>query len=213
LRISRLAAAAVLVTWWCTGVAAEETRDSACRDSVVIDTVTYRIPAWWCEWKIDSADLADPTRLVRLPGKFCELDYRIYLQRDARDAFVRMAEAALADSGGFLVRSGYRSPEYQRKVLRQRMAAGQTFRDIMWSVAPPGYSQHHTGRAVDLTTDEETSLAFSRRRAYAWLKKNAGRYGYYETYSPAAKPPPASEPWHWYYRGSDETTEQKPATD
>ena len=180
-----------------------EVADTGCHDSIAIDTITYEVPSWWCPYKIDSAGMADPVSLVRLPERFCELDYRIYLERTTRNALVVMAKAALQDSLHLKVRSGYRSPEFQLKLLRRRLDSGQPFRSVMWAVAPPGYSQHHTGRAVDLTSAEEVDLVFSARKAYRWLRENADRFGFSETFGPDIVHPPASEPWHWYYSSPD----------
>jgi hypothetical protein len=47
--------------------------------------------------------------------------------------------------------------------------------------APPGYSNHQSGSALDLNT--------SARGVYSWLSRNAGRYGFRRTVP--------SERWHW----------------
>ncbi|MFH1688390.1 MAG: M15 family metallopeptidase [bacterium] len=213
MRASLTILAVAIVTTLCCRVGAGEVEDTTCHDSVVVDTVTYMIPAWWCSHKLDTIDLADPAVLVRLPERFCELAYQIYLERSARDALVVMAEAALRDSVRLLVRSGYRSPGYQLKLLRRRLANGQSFRSIMWAVAPPGYSQHHTGRAVDLTTADTTSVPFAQRKAYRWLRANADRFGFSETYPPENESPPAAEPWHWYHSGSDKVLDAEVTAD
>ena len=43
------------------------------------------------------------------------------------------------------------------------------------SIAAPGYSEHHTGRAVDLTTPACDPLAeeFENTQAFDWLHLNA----------------------------------------
>ncbi|MGQ4004565.1 D-alanyl-D-alanine carboxypeptidase family protein [Francisellaceae bacterium CB52] len=44
----------------------------------------------------------------------------------------------------------------------------------MKKVALPGYSEHHTGLAIDFTTPEEDGLvteAFEQTKAFRWLKK------------------------------------------
>ena len=213
MRTRLLVSAATVVALLYCPVHATEVADTACHDSIIIDTTTYEVPSWWCPHKIDSVDMADPATLVRLPEEYCELDYRIYLERTTRDAFVIMAEVALEDSVHLLVRSGYRSPEFQLKLLRRRLESGQSFRSVMWAVAPPGYSQHHTGRAVDLTSAEDDSLVFAARKAYRWLRENADRFGFSETFKPDNEHPPASESWHWYYSYVDTTIDSGATTE
>jgi len=51
--------------------------------------------------------------------------------------------------------------------------------------AKPGFSNHQSGRAIDI------NLLGVPKETYAWLKKNAARYGFRRTVP--------SEPWHWEY--------------
>jgi len=47
--------------------------------------------------------------------------------------------------------SGFRSVERQAQLIRGKLARGQRLDDILRSNAAPGYSEHHTGRALDIT--------------------------------------------------------------
>ena len=176
-------------------VSAEE-----CRETIVIDSVEYDIPARWCGQKLDSSQIADKTRLVRLPGELCYEDYRIYVLPETRDALVKMAAAARADSVELIVDSGFRSAEYQKRIYQRRLAEGEIFEKVVQYVAPPGYSEHETGRAVDMVPSD---ASFAHTEAYRWLKKNAHKFGFYETY-------PETEdgviPWessHWCFHPAE----------
>ena len=136
--------------------------------------------------------------LVRLPERFCFEDYRIYVMPAARDAFVGMAGAALKDSVHLIVDSGYRSGEFQEKIIKRRMAAGEDFEAVARFVAPPGYSQHETGCAFDLVPSE---ARFAHTETYAWLSEHAAEYGFVETYPEDSTHTRYWESWHWYYRG------------
>jgi len=186
---------ALLTIMSCSGHA--DTSD--CRDTVVIDSVSYRIPESWCPRWVDSTRWADPVKLVQVPERYTYEDYRIYLTRTARDAFVRMADAANADSIDLIIDSGYRSPDFQRRIIKRRLKKGEPFERIVRHVAPPGFSEHHTGRAFDLVPSE---AAFAFTPAYAWLKENAARFGFRETY-PKDQDENGLwwESWHWYYVG------------
>ena len=62
--------------------------------------------------------------------------------------------------------------DYQRQIWERKLAAGESVEQILRVSAPPGYSEHHTGRAIDLTapgcppvTEEfETTSAFESFR-------------------------------------------------
>ncbi len=181
------------------GVAADE---PACNDSLAINDSTYAIPEFWCARWIDSTSWADPVELSRVPDRFTFEEYRIYLLKEARDAFVTMAQDAKKDSIDLLIDSGYRSPDFQRRIISRRLKKGEPFERIVKHVAPPGYSEHHTGRAFDLVPSE---AAFAFTPAYDWLKKNAPRYGFRESYPEASPESLWWESWHWYYVGDTAT--------
>jgi len=171
---------------------------------VVIDSVEYKIPDNWEGMKTDTLLIADPEKLVQLPQENTFEDYRIYLNRETRDAFVAMAEAAIKDSVILIVDSGYRSANFQKRIIKRRMEKGESFERVMRFVAPPGYSQHETGRAVDLVPSE---VRFAKTKIYEWLQENAGKFGFAETYPEDIIPKSRWEPWHWYYGGEDDIEE------
>jgi len=169
-------------------------------NTVVIDSVEYIVPASWEGKKIDTTLIADPEKLVQLPQENTFEDYRIYLNRETRDAFVKMSDAAKKDSITLIVDSGYRSASFQKRIIKRRMELGDSFESVMRFVAPPGYSEHETGRAVDLVPSE---IAFAKSKTYLWLKDNAGKFGFVETLHEDIIPKSRWEPWHWYYAGDE----------
>jgi len=64
---------------------------------------------------------------------------------------------------------------------------------------PPGYSEHHTGRAVDLATPGCPPLTeeFETTAAFAWLVRHAHRFGFTMRYPRGNRFGIAYEPWHW----------------
>ncbi len=167
-----------------------------CHETVVIDSVEYSVGERWCGKMLDSTDLADKDRLVQIPEEFSFEDYRIYIDRDARDAFVAMAETGKADSVFLIVDSGYRSASYQARIIQAHLEKGERFADLVQYVAPPGYSEHETGRAIDMVPSDQS---FSRTNAYLWLVDNAGAYGFVETFPNDSTGVMPWEPWHWTY--------------
>jgi D-alanyl-D-alanine carboxypeptidase len=79
---------------------------------------------------------------------------------------------AAAESEGIVLAavSGFRSFDYQRRIIERKLAAGLTVEQIICASAPPGFSEHHTGRAIDIGTPGSAPLTeeFSGG-ALAWL--------------------------------------------
>lgn len=61
----------------------------------------------------------------------------------------------LHPSDGVAVRivSAFRSVDRQAEIVRDKLARGLSLEAILCVSAPPGYSEHHSGRAVDVTTE------------------------------------------------------------
>jgi len=201
----------VLITFFPSGAA-----EPAC-DSIVIADTAYAIPEIWCDQRVDSTELADPARLARLPSEYCHEEYRIFLTRSARDAFVQMARAAVRDSIELIVRSGYRSARYQREIINRRMAEGKSFEDVIRFVAPPGYSKHETGNAVDLVAGHLKDVTFARSATYDWMRSHAPDFYFFETYPNDSTSDLPWEPWHWQYfkppeaiRGDHDSLDPRP---
>ena len=68
--------------------------------------------------------------------------------------------------------------------------------------ADQGYSEHQLGTTVDFTTAElgNAFTSFGDTEAYAWLLKNAHRYGFILSY-PEGNTHYVYEPWHWRFVG------------
>src|SRR5215467_6944440 len=71
----------------------------------------------------------------------------------AARAWKRMRAAARRDGIGLAIVSAFRSFERQVAIIRRKIAQGQGIRRILAYSAPPGYSEHHTGCAVDVGTE------------------------------------------------------------
>src|SRR6056297_1052021 len=98
--------------------------------------------------------------------------------------------------------SGFRSLHYQAELIRKKLASGQSIERILRVTAAPGYSEHHSADALDLTAPGITPLSqeFSMSRAYEWLKSQARLYGFRESYPNHNRHGIEWEPWHWRYR-------------
>jgi LAS superfamily LD-carboxypeptidase LdcB len=113
------------------------------------------------------------------------------LEAVAAQAFERMQHAANHDGVTFVVNSAFREHEHQERLYRdyQRKLSVWAVKKEMPKpapVAPPGFSLHETGQAVDIESAGGTNAA------YRWLTEHAAEYGFKRTVP--------SEAWHWEYR-------------
>ena len=106
-----------------------------------------------------------------------ESGYDIILPTIIAYYFDAMVHGAKKDGVYIGLNSGFRTPEYQEYLFK---LYGSN------RAAPPGTSNHQIGVAVDVTT--------RGRGQYAWLCKNAWKYGFVRTVM--------HERWHWEYRGT-----------
>jgi zinc D-Ala-D-Ala carboxypeptidase len=98
--------------------------------------------------------------------------------------------------------SAFRSIEYQLGILRRKLERGQSIEQILAVSAAPGYSEHHSGRALDVTTPGFVPLEeeFERSEAFAWLSTNAQRYNFHLSFPRGNRHGIAYEPWHWCWQ-------------
>lgn len=112
-------------------------------------------------------------RLTEIEGKDVEV-------RTAK-AFRVMAKAASKKGIDLRIRSGFRTFAKQAKLYKKyRRGEGNL-------AAPPGYSNHESGRALDLNVSGH---------AYSWLQEHAATYGFHRTVP--------GEAWHWEYLGDED---------
>jgi zinc D-Ala-D-Ala carboxypeptidase len=110
-----------------------------------------------------------------------------------------MKQAAARDGVELLMVSGFRSVLYQAELIRSKLAAGQRIDDILRVNAAPGFSEHHTGRAIDIATPGSRPLTadFEHSAAFGWLTASALTYGFVMPYGRGNAFGFAYEPWHW----------------
>jgi D-alanyl-D-alanine carboxypeptidase len=110
-----------------------------------------------------------------------------------------MKTAAAAENVELLIVSGFRSIEYQVELFLKKLAAGISIEDILDVNAAPGFSEHHTGRAVDIATRGARPLTeeFETTPAFAWLRLHAADFAFQLTYDRGNRHGFCYEPWHW----------------
>jgi D-alanyl-D-alanine carboxypeptidase len=150
-----------------------------------------------------------PKDLVTVPVAH---DNPAVMRKAASAALVAMFAAGAAEGAGAMqVQSSYRSYSVQVQVYNGWVSSlGKTQADKQ--SARPGYSEHQTGLAVDISpVPLKCSLAacFGTTPQGEWLAANAWRFGYLLRY-PADKTAVTGyeyEPWHFRYIGVPLATE------
>jgi len=117
-------------------------------------------------------------------------------------AWHQLKAAAQNDGITLYIVSAFRSIDRQAEIVRRKLEAGLAIEDILTICAPPGYSEHHTGRAIDVSTPgcHALEVEFDQTIAYVWLTKRAAEFGYYLSYPIGNTLGYQYEPWHWCYQ-------------
>jgi len=134
----------------------------------------------------------------------------VQLTIPATAAWRRMRQAAQRDGIELVPISGFRSVARQADIIRRHLATGRSLDDLLASVAAPGFSEHHTGRALDLGSPGCTDLSetFGGTPAFVWLMVHAADHGFQLSYPRGNSHGIVYEPWHWCWRmdGRGQTT-------
>jgi D-alanyl-D-alanine carboxypeptidase len=95
--------------------------------------------------------------------------------------------------------SGYRSVARQTEIVQVKLDAGIAMDAILRVNAYPGYSEHHTGKALDLGSPdaEHLSETFENTREFNWLNNHASQFGCHLSYPRNNLQGITYEPWHW----------------
>jgi len=136
--------------------------------------------------------------------------HEIKLRAAAAIKYKQMVADANADGVALLAISGFRSKEEQRQLFfeisRQR---NQTPSERAKVSAPAGYSEHHTGYAIDISDRNSPntilSPSFDQTAAFRWLEQNASKYSFELSFPQNNTQGVMYEPWHWRFVGDDDS--------
>lgn len=131
------------------------------------------------------------------------------LQAPAAEGWLTMQAAARADGVSIRMTSAFRDVDDQASLFRGRLAGRTSDSGIdaaLRFAAPPGYSKHHSGYAVDIGQGGEAEGAFINTRAYAWLSAfdfaQARAHGFIPSYpADGVLMGPDPEPWEFVWVG------------
>lgn len=141
-----------------------------------------------------------PDNLVEVSSQFSN-STRL-LVYEAKEAFEKMANAALEDGYNIRVISAYRSYGYQTTLYNNYVEKDGVEEADTYS-ARPGFSEHQTGLVVDIDNIETSFENFENTEEFTWMSKHAHEYGFILRY-PKGKEEITGysyEAWHYRYVG------------
>ncbi|MFT4694818.1 MAG: D-alanyl-D-alanine carboxypeptidase [Francisella sp.] len=130
----------------------------------------------------------------------------VYLEKNTHNAWLELQKKAHTDNVKLDIVSGFRSYAYQQSIIDRKLTNGLSLEQISKVNALVGESEHHTGCAIDFTTDDEVEVLtedFEKTRAFKWLQNNAKNFGFKMSFPRDNKYGFIYEPWHWCYKDED----------
>ena len=130
------------------------------------------------------------------------------VERETYAHFVKLREDMLRQGHQFELESTYRSVARQKELMEElRLSKGEDY--VKNYVAVPGYSEHHTGLALDITLVEDNKLVDDvygeTETPYQLMHRRLADHGFILRYPPGKKAVTdyAYESWHCRYVGKD----------
>ncbi len=122
-----------------------------------------------------------------------------WLEPNTARAWQSMQATATASGVTLWVASAFRSIARQEEIVTAKLRRGLTWEQILAVSAYPGFSEHHTGTAIDLTTPDCPDLVekFETTAAFRWLTRHASGFGFALSYPRGNPHGVVYEPWHW----------------
>jgi LAS superfamily LD-carboxypeptidase LdcB len=127
---------------------------------------------------------------------------RLWMHPQAFAAWQNMRQSALLQGIALEVISAFRSQRYQFDLIARKRARGLSTSEILQASAAPGFSEHHSGCALDFCDSQTEPLteAFADTPSFSWLSANAHRFGFEMSFPRNNRFGVMYEPWHWCYR-------------
>lgn len=174
-------------------------------DALLAEACSERIGHWSATFVVPD-DYADRHHLAPIPEPsrlaYAGRDYvgrSLWLTRTTCDAWQAMQRDAAGSGIRLEAVSGFRNIEYQAGIWRRKRDRGLSTAEILAINVPPGFSEHHSGRALDITTPGcgAAEPEFAGTAAFAWLERHAHRFGFTMSFPEGNRHGVMYEPWHW----------------
>lgn len=232
--LSAVGLAATIAWMWFTPTAANrDVRDQPAESSALTAGDSAASPQTSPQTSRNTTEETDPTEsdatslapeeadlLGHLPYPEAPLDELVPITNDgvwelraaAADRFLAMQAAAKADGVDLAVLSAFRTIADQQTLFFEIKAErGQVAAERAEVSAPPGYSEHHTGYAIDIgdgnAPETDLSVEFEQTEAFEWLEENAAYFSFELSFPLNNEQGIAYEPWHWRFVGDQDSLE------
>lgn len=153
-------------------------------------------------------------KYFKLPEDYCphdlvEVDGSL-MRTVTANAYILMRDAAQTEGFSVSVSSAYRSIEDQQRLYNKFLLKNPAH-IVDETCARPGYSEHHTGLAIDVQGSIPGGRNIGKTPEAAWVKENCHKFGFILRYLPEIVEITgyASEPWHLRYVGVQVSTDMK----
>lgn len=143
----------------------------------------------------------EPSDLIKLPLKYSNENK--FLRKEAAINFYKLCDEAKKLGYEIIIVSAYRSYKYQKDLYNEyKKNYDKDYLDSCCS--KPGYSEHQTGLAIDVSKFGDTYENFINTLEFKWMQRNSYKYGFILRY-PKGKEKITGfkyEPWHFRYVGT-----------
>jgi D-alanyl-D-alanine carboxypeptidase len=189
-----------------TPVSAEGEKEITSNDNVKLDTTPDSLTVLVNkELRLPSDYIPEDLVMPNVDFSFSYYDEKKLLRKTAADALEELFDGAAQEGLSLKGVSGYRSYKRQYEIFTNNVKTRGMEHTLKYS-AIPGYSEHQTGLAIDISTKSvnyRIDASFADTKEYEWLKDTAHLYGYIIRY-PEDKTKVTGfsfEPWHIRYVG------------
>jgi LAS superfamily LD-carboxypeptidase LdcB len=140
---------------------------------LAIAAIAFAAKSENCGQAYNKGTALGPKQCVRVQGKLVVIE--------TANAFAVMEKAANAAGITLKVNSGFRTMAEQQHLYGCYQSKACNNGNL---AAKPGYSNHQSGKALD--------IAVAQPAVFTWMRNNASKFGFVRTV--------ASENWHWEHR-------------
>lgn len=140
-------------------------------------------------------------------GKYQRFEH---LMPEASLALMKLISAARNEGAWIIPVSCFRNLDDQRKLFEAQIQSRGSPQAAAKFSAPAGYSEHHTGYALDIADghfpNQDISLDFIKTEAFKWMKLHAKEFGFELSFPENNSQGINYEPWHWRFIGTPEAS-------
>lgn len=153
----------------------------------------------------------EPSNLVEVDIPFVDYIECKQLEENTSNAAKEMFDDALNAGINIIATSGYRSYTVQENLYNSRVEKKGVEKTRQYT-AEPGASEHQTGLAIDILSEDYPYLdeGFENTDAFKWLINNCCNYGFILRYQRNKEDITGYnyEPWHFRYIGNKEVAQE-----